>query len=195
MKLQITAIGPDGSAKVLQGEALPKFDRPPVPSGLEVGLAAEDLARLQAGVLRLRRAHVANQALGLFQMGFSLPGGFEAEAPANDLPLKVLALEARPFFLNDDPLYFPALVKLRSFAQFPDLARGFRMHTKRWKASAFNGVMGVTIGGHALDVDTVVEAFIGKDVDPPAHLVSLLIDQTCATCLQMNFKDRIGGDK
>jgi hypothetical protein len=104
MKLQITAIGPDGSVKVLQGEALAKFDRPPIPPGLEVGLVAADLARLQGGVLRLWRAHVANQALGLFQMGFSLPAGFEAEAPANDLPLKVLALEARSFFLNDAPL-------------------------------------------------------------------------------------------
>ena len=164
MKLEITAIGPDGSLRRLQGEALPRFDRPAIPSGLEVELAADDLARLQAGILRLRRAHVANQAVGSFQMDFSVPGGFEAKAPINELPLKVLALEARPFFLNDDPIYFPALVKLQSFAQFPDLARGFRMHTKRWRASAFNGTMGITIGGHALDVDTVVSTWFNSDL-------------------------------
>lgn len=48
MKLQITAIGPDGSVRRLQGEALPRFDRPAIPSGLEVELAADDLARLLA---------------------------------------------------------------------------------------------------------------------------------------------------
>jgi hypothetical protein len=108
MKLEITAIGSDGNVRRLQGEALPRFDRPAIPSGLEVELAADDVGRLQAGILRLRRAHVANQAVGPFQMGFSMPGGFEAKAPINELPLKVLALEARPF--DSDTLIWPTSI-------------------------------------------------------------------------------------
>ncbi len=80
-----------------------------------------------------------------------------------DLPLKALAVEARPFFLNDDQLFFPALVKLKSFAQVAELAREFRQHTKRWNTSGFNGEMQITAGAHALDVKNVISAWFNSD--------------------------------
>jgi hypothetical protein len=164
MKLELKVSGPNGLEQIVKGEALPLHDRPVVPPSATVELIAEDRERLQKATDRLRRCSVAQTALGDLHLAFRFPGGIVVEEPINELMLKALALEARPFFLNDDPLYFLALVKLKSFAANPDVARVFRGHTKRWKTSAFNGTMGITIGGHKLDVENVVSAWFNSDL-------------------------------
>jgi hypothetical protein len=163
MKLKLIISGPDGRKQMLEGEALPLHERPSVPFGITIDLAPEDYRRLQEAAKRLQRCASATSALGEFQLSFRFPGGIVSETPINEMMLKVLALEARPFFLNDDPLFFPSLVKLKSFSTNPNLARAFRGHTKRWKTSAFNGAMNITIGAHPLDVENVVAAWFNSD--------------------------------
>lgn len=96
-----------------------------------------------------------------------------------DLSLKALALEIRPFFLTDDLIFFLGLVKLRSFAQVPDVARAFRSHTKRWNMSAFEGAIGIRIGTVQLDTPTVVAAWFISDYfhSEPQKADQIVLDQ------------------
>lgn len=165
MKLTLNLKGPDGENRKLEAEALPLHDRPVVPPGAAIDLAPDDLERLKKATDRLRRCNVSREALGDHGLSIGTDDRrfIVAKKPENELALKALALDSRPFFLTDDPLYFPALVKLNSFAASPELARVFRGHTKRWTNSAFGGVMGITIGAHKLDVANVISAWFNSD--------------------------------
>lgn len=164
MELTLNLILPDGSVRIVKGTALPRHDRPPIPVGIQLVLSPDDLSRLRAGVLRLRRAEKARREVGNVNLGFEQGVGFRAEPPVPDLALKAFALESRPFFLNDDPLFFPGLVKLRSFGAVPEVARNFRMHTKRWNTSQFDGTMGIQIGRVPLDIGNVIGSWFNSDL-------------------------------
>jgi hypothetical protein len=164
MKLELNVRGPDGTNQTVHGEALPLHDRPIVSPGTTVNLGQADFERLKLATLRLRRCAIALENLGTINLSFSMRQGFVADRPINDLMLKALALEARPFFLNDDQLYFQALVKLKSFGVNLELARTFRGHTKRWKTCAFNGVMSMSVEGHTLDTEKVVSTWFNSDL-------------------------------
>jgi hypothetical protein len=164
MKLEFNVKGPDGTNHIVHGEAFPLHDRPIVSPGTTVELAQEDFERLKLATVRLRRCSIALNNLGNFKLSFSMQQGFVADQPINDLMLKALALETRPFFLNDDPLYFLALVKLKSFSANKELARTFRDHTKRWKTCAFNGAMSMSVEGHTLDTEKVVSTWFNSDL-------------------------------
>src|SRR5262245_9503107 len=123
MELTINLILPDGTVRTVTGTSRPKIERPPAPVGVHVDLSPDDIVRLEAAVKRLRRAEVARRQVGNVHLEFQQGVGFRAEPPVSDLAVKALAVEARPFFLNDDPLYFPGLVKLRSFGASPEVAR------------------------------------------------------------------------
>ena len=122
MKLELRLIAPDGSVKTVQGQALPEFDQPQLPPGASLTLSPEDAERLQLATTRLRRCDKAYRALGELDLAINGQNGSIAITGGdrlNEFALKALCVDARPFFLNDEPVYFPALVKLRSFAANP----------------------------------------------------------------------------
>lgn len=100
---------------------------------------------------RLVRCRTAASKLGKTNMNVSVGPDRLVHVTGGDgideTALKLLCLEPRPFFPNDEPIYFPSLVKLRSFGSAPDVARAFRVHTKRWQHAAFEGKMGMKFGG------------------------------------------------
>lgn len=164
MKFVIHATDPSGKTVELQGEAMPQHERLPVPAGLQVALTAPDSVRLQKAFLRYHRAFTAGQALGNVGMTFAHGVGFTCTEPPDENVLKLFAFEARPFFLEKDPLFFSHLLNVPSLVKAEEFRPSLKRHRLRWERSAFGGVMSVSVGGKTLDTHHVVQTWFNCDM-------------------------------
>jgi hypothetical protein len=150
--------------RVVEGEALPLYERMPPPVGLTIEIDPDDIARLKKGFLRFLRAAHAGHLMGDVSLTFAHNIGFRAEPAPNTNAVKFFALECRPFFLEKDPLAFSKLLNLRSLTAAEPFRPSLKRHRQRWENSAFGGVMSVQVNGKKLDTHHVVETWFNCDI-------------------------------
>ena len=167
MPIQLTGFNHDGNHVVtLTGEALPKYPRLPAPPDCKINLLDEDFNKLKKAFLRFMRAINANEKVGNISLNFNYSNSelnIKAKIPIED-NVKLLALEMRPFFLEEDPLCFNKILSLRSFGGKTECIRPcLKQHRLRWENSEFGGKATIVMNGKALDTDAVVRAWFNSD--------------------------------
>ena len=166
MKMELKLHGLDAAGNVVQtipGVALPRHDRLSPPEGTAIVISPVDLETLNKAASRFRQAIVAETDVGSFNFGFTLPGGFTSNIPLPRGKMLAWATEVRPFFLEKDPLFFGRLKNLPSLTACTDMHPCLKRHGERWRASAFGGVMNITVGNRTLDLGHVVNTFFNCD--------------------------------
>lgn len=184
MNIEFTLIGPGGETHVVRGEALPKFDRLQVDRSINLTVSEEDLNTLKRATQRYWRAIEARIDVGDIRVHFEHPNGFRNEIPLDEGKIKLLALEARPFFLEKDSLFFLKISSLRSLGSNEALRPVLKRHKQRWAVAAFGGAMQMKVNSRALDMMTVVQTWFNCDFfhSEPVNAEDYSLDVLVSSC-------------